>query len=67
VQPESISLVCLSLINTYIKKKIKTKEEWYETKMPNKIPRSVDKVFKKQWKSWPDFLGYSTKPRSRKS
>ena len=49
------------------KKKIKTKEEWYETKMPNKIPRSVDKVFKKQWKSWPDFLGTSTKPRSRKS
>jgi len=46
------------------KKKIKTKEEWYETKMPNKIPRSVDKVFKKQWKSWPDFLGADTKSRS---
>jgi hypothetical protein len=49
------------------KKKIKTKQDWYKTKMPNKIPRSVHRVFKKQWKGWSDFLGTSTKPRSNKT
>ena len=55
-------------IKKFVKnKKIKTKEEWYKAKLPNKIPRSLNRVFTKEWKGWPDFLGTGRKPRSKKS
>jgi hypothetical protein len=35
--------------------------------LPKDIPVAVNVVYKKEWKGWPDFLGTSRKPRSRKS
>ena len=36
---------------------IKSKNEWYKIKLPNKIPRSIPRIYKNEWKGWPDFLG----------
>jgi hypothetical protein len=38
-------------------------------KVPLSIPRDPKRFYEKnnEWKGWPDFLGTSTKPRSRKS
>jgi hypothetical protein len=44
-------------------KKIKSKTEWFDyakkEKLPNNIPLSVDKIYKKAgvWQGWADFLG----------
>ena len=38
-------------------KNIKSKNEWYKIKLPNKIPRSIPRIYKNEWKGWPDFLG----------
>ena len=38
-------------------KNIKSKNEWYKFNLPNKIPRSVHRIYKNEWKGWPDFLG----------
>jgi superfamily II DNA/RNA helicase len=42
-----------------------------KNKRPKGIPYSPNRTYKKEWKSWSDFLGYkidkNTKPRSKKS
>ena len=49
-------------IKTYAKKlKIKSGDQWREHflihKVPEDIPKTVQKVFKQEWKGWADFLG----------
>jgi predicted helicase len=51
--------------------KLKSKEEWQiHTKskiFPKNIPMDPYGKYKNQWKGWPDFLGTSRKPKSRRS
>ena len=55
--------------------KLKGMKYWFslyrDKKLPINLPRFPDRVYKKEWKGWPDFLGYkrdkSRKPRSKKS
>ena len=55
------------------KYKFKSGREFFEFYKKNSgiknIPRTPNQYYtiKKEWKSWPDFLGTSTKPGSRKS
>ena len=57
----------------FVKKlKLSSKTNWAKyikyNKLPIDIPRDPYKrYYSKGWKGWPDFLGTSTKPRSRKS
>jgi predicted helicase len=50
---------------------IKTKSDWMKyyrnNNLPPNIPKTINKFYEKQWKGWPDFLGTSRKPRSRKT
>ena len=36
-------------------------------KFPKDMTRVPDRIYKSEFKGWGDFLGTSTKPRSRKS
>jgi len=53
------------------KLKIKSRNEWYKytksTEFQKNIPVNPYRNYKKEWKGWPDFLGTSRKPQSRKS
>jgi len=50
---------------------IKSFEKWRifnkSKDFPNDIPRNPNLIYSKKWKSWPDFFGKGTKPRSKKS
>jgi hypothetical protein len=54
-----------------ISKNVSSILNWYKhtktEKYPNNFPKAPRSAYKKEWKGWPDFLGTSTKPRSRKS
>jgi superfamily II DNA or RNA helicase len=45
--------------------KLKNRSEWFKMsmkkKLPKNIPTNVDKIYKKQWKSWGNFLGTGLK------
>ena len=49
------------------KKKFSSINEFKKSKKPSGIPYKVWEIYKSEWKGWPDFLGTSTKPRSRKN
>jgi superfamily II DNA or RNA helicase len=49
------------------KKRIDWKNHIKKNKLPAGVPKVPTSVYKKEWKGWPDFLGTSRKPRSKKS
>ena len=55
----------------FINKNLSSRRQFYKytksNKLPNGMSKSPNTTFIKEWKGWPDFLGYSTKPQSRKS
>ena len=49
-------------VKNFVKKnKIQSKSEWYKVKLPYNIPRSVSKIYKKDWVSWHNFFNRDTK------
>jgi superfamily II DNA or RNA helicase len=51
--------------------KLKSSREWSKyarsKNFDKKIPMTPPHIYKKEWKGWPDFLGTSRKPRSKKN
>jgi hypothetical protein len=49
-----------------LKKRLDWQNYIKKNKLPFGIPKVPISVYKKEWKGWPDFLGTSRKPRSKK-
>jgi superfamily II DNA or RNA helicase len=68
--PKYIKYLTIKELKIYAKKfNIKSSVQWMKhvssQNLPKEIPTRPDFKYKKQWKSWPDFLGAGTKPKSK--